>query len=126
MLSEPLLGSGWTEIDIAALKEAERVLLCQEGFAVKPRVIALLARLANHFKNDRSAEEWRMLFDDYFEDLKEFSDGDIEEAITKHRRDKKWFPKIAELREHCHASQTIRHENLKRLDHFFDKIGREK
>ena len=59
---------------------------------------ALWARLANHFRNERTPQEIRVLFDDYATDLSEFSEAHVDEAMQEHRRTKTWFPKIAELR----------------------------
>lgn len=63
------------------------------------RIIALLMRLANHFRKDRTAAEWTALAHDYVEDLCEFSEPHIAEAVRRHRRERSWFPKVAELRE---------------------------
>lgn len=64
-------------------------------------LIALLARLANHRSKERSPQQWQMLFEDYVEDLGEFSTAHIQEAIKEHRRSSTFFPASAELRAHC-------------------------
>ena len=77
--------------------------------------MAPLARLANHFRNERNAAEWQMLFEDYLSDLKEFSAADIEQAVIDHRRAKPFFPKIAELVELAETHKTLREFGLKRV-----------
>lgn len=42
----------------------------------------------------------------YFEDLAEFSEPHLAAAILKHRREKNWFPKTAELRSIAEAMQA--------------------
>lgn len=118
LLSEPLLGP-IGESDIAILREAEHVLAGQDAPALKQNVLGHLARLANHFSTDRSPAEWKMLFEDYWEDLAEFSDLDVHQALLDHRRGNKWFPKIAQLRKLCEESRTIRRINRERLARFF-------
>src|SRR5690348_10867984 len=48
--------------------------------------IAILARLANHRSKEKTPQEWKMLFEDYAEDLAEFSTGHVNEAVVEHRR----------------------------------------
>jgi len=64
-------------------------------------LIALLARLANHRSKERSRQEWQMLFEDYIEDLGEFSAAHMQEAIKEHRQSSPFFPASAELRGRC-------------------------
>lgn len=60
-------------------------------------LIATLARLANAMGGDRSAESWRMMFDDYADDLEGVSEAHLREIVRDHRRESNWFPKPAEL-----------------------------
>lgn len=69
--------------------------------------IAILAKLANHWKNDRSPQEWKMLFEDYCDDLSEFSEVHIEQAIRDHRRTSQWFPAISQIRIRCEELQEL-------------------
>ncbi|MND09520.1 hypothetical protein D3C83_329180 [compost metagenome] len=48
-----------------------------------------------------------MLFEDFAEDLAEFSDAHVQEAIAQHRRTCKFFPTPAELRALC-LEQVVR------------------
>lgn len=61
----------------------------------------MLARLANHRGKERTPQEWQMLFEDYCDDLAEFSDHHLHQAIQEHRKNSTWFPSIAELSERC-------------------------
>ena len=60
-------------------------------------VIALLARLANHFRAERPADSWQMLFEDYAADLDGVSEVHLREIIDAHRKESPWFPKVSEL-----------------------------
>lgn len=60
-------------------------------------LIAILARLANAIGGDRSTESWRMMFDDYAEDLEGISEAHLREIVKDHRQASNWFPKPAEL-----------------------------
>ena len=81
-------------------------------------LIGLLARLANHRWKERSRQEWQMLFEDYVEDLGEFSAEHMQEAIKEHRQSSPFFPASAELRARCleHVMRDkARLERCKRL-----------
>jgi hypothetical protein len=60
-------------------------------------VIGILARLANAIGGDRPTESWKMMFDDYAEDLEGISEAHLREIVSMHRRESNWFPKPAEL-----------------------------
>lgn len=75
--------------------------------ADKKIIIGLLGRLANHRQQDRTETEWRMLFEDYCDDLAEFSEAHIEQAIREHRRTSQWFPAIAQIRARCAELQEL-------------------
>ena len=66
-----------------------------------------MGRLANHRQQDRTETEWRMLFEDYCDDLAEFSEAHIEQAIREHRRTSQWFPAIAQIRARCAELQEL-------------------
>lgn len=87
--------------DAEALEVAAEALGMRLTQGRRETITAHLARLANHYTTERSKDEWRMLFEDYCEDLGEFSDAHVIEAIKDHRRTNKWFPKIEELRTRC-------------------------
>lgn len=76
--------------------------------------IALLARLANHFRSERPADAWQMLFEDYASDLNGISEAHLREAIEGHRKEKGWFPKIAELVERWNLLRHSENEQLRR------------
>ena len=82
---------------------------------------AQLARRANHYKNERSDREWKMLFEDFQADLGEFSDEEIYAAFTEHRRTVTFFPKVAEIRNIC---LRVREGAQKKIDRC-EKIMRE-
>jgi len=77
-------------------------------------VIAALWRLANHHKKDRTAREWEELFHDFIEDLGEFGEAHVIEALREHRQESKWFPKPAEIRSRCERLKAIDVEMLHR------------
>ena len=83
------------------MEETERALNAGLTPGRRAVTIALLARLAAHRKSDRTPQEWQMLFEDFAEDLAEFSDAHVQEAIVQHRRTCKFFPTPAELRALC-------------------------
>lgn len=93
----------WTmrELQAGEALAVQRALLVIEE-RMKPvtrhALRAHFARLANHFRNERSPEQIAVLFDDYAADLEPFSEAHIEEAMREHRRTKTWFPKVAEIR----------------------------
>jgi hypothetical protein len=67
--------------------------------ASRVTVIAALARLANHFRTDRPADAWQMLFEDYAHDLEGISEAHLAEVIRDYRTSKPYFPKVADLVE---------------------------
>jgi hypothetical protein len=85
----------------AALAGAVEILHGNLTPGHRAATIATLARLANHRAKERTADEWRMLFEDYAEDIGEFSNAHVKEAVTEHRRNSNWFPTSAELRKRC-------------------------
>lgn len=82
--------------------------------ASRDEIAAILTRLANHFRNERTAAEWKMLIEDYVHDLSRFSGAHVAEAIAEYRRSKPYFPKIAELYEICERMEFIEGEELRR------------
>lgn len=88
------------------LEEYRQILVARMAPCAPDALIVMLTRLSNHFKNERSPQEWQILFRDYLDDLAEYSEEAIAQALTEHRRNKKWFPKVAELRAACAAFQS--------------------
>lgn len=76
--------------------------------------MAHLARLANHFYSDRTPEAWKMLFEDYAEDLDGISEPHLREAVAGHRTDKQWFPKASELIERWNFLRYSETQKLRR------------
>lgn len=109
MVETPHEGRRYVPVELEPLTDAERDALTdtRDGLEAmlfpgnRAVLIALLARLANHRPKERSAAEWRMLFEDYAEDLAPFSDAHVSEAIREHRQSNNWFPTINELRTRC-------------------------
>lgn len=105
----PFRGRHIVRVENPPLTEAERAALEQTKLMLRERVepshkapvIALLARLANHRSKEKSATEWQMLFEDYAEDLAEFSAAHVQEAIKLHRQNSPFFPASSELRDLC-------------------------
>lgn len=105
-----------------ALEEARVWLESRLVPGTKQTIIGALARLANHSKSERSAAEWKMLFEDYCQDLGEFSDAHVQQAVVDHRRSSNWFPKIAELRERCSELRGLDAARLRRCEQQFGKL----
>lgn len=77
-------------------------------------VIGAIARLANHFRADRPADAWQMLFEDYAADLDGISEAHLSEAIRKYRASKPFFPKVAELVEIWNGLRLVEAEQHRR------------
>lgn len=77
-------------------------------------LIAILARLANNLGGDRTNESWKMLFDDYAEDLAGISEDHLREIAANWRRTGKWFPKASEILEQWNALRYAEMEKLRR------------
>lgn len=97
-------GRGWksrpiTSSDSQFLTKLEAEIADRNRPTDRVTLIAVLARLANAIGGDRSAESWKMMFDDYAEDLNGISEAHLREIVAKHRRSSNWFPKPAELVE---------------------------
>lgn len=98
------MGRGWkirpiSSSDSHFLIAIERRLGARQEPTDRVMVIAQLARLANHFRSERPADAWQMLFEDYAEDLAGISETHLREIITAQRNERSWFPKSAELIE---------------------------
>lgn len=91
----------------AAIQERQRP-------ADRPIIIAILARLANYYGGDRSPESWRMMFDDYAEDLAGISEAHLRDIAADHRKVSKWFPKVAEITEAWNLMKYREGEQLRR------------
>ena len=90
-----------TEAEAAALSEMMLVLDMRLKPGLRQTLVESLARIANHYNSERSPSEWQMLFEDYIQDLGEFSDATVSQALAEHRRESPWFPKIADLYKRC-------------------------
>lgn len=109
LVSDPERGRYFERVDLPPLTRLEISALSETVTALKHALapgrrtvlLAMLARLANHRTKERSAQEWKMLFEDYAGDLEEFSEAHIGEAIREHRQTSTFFPSIAELRTRC-------------------------
>ena len=82
--------------------------------ATADEISIALTRLANHFRNDRSPSEWKMLIEDYTHDLSQFSGAHVVEAIAEYRRTKPYFPKVSEIFEICERMAFLEGEDLRR------------
>lgn len=67
--------------------------------ASRNEIVALITRLAAHFPvSDRSEAQWRIVIEDYAEDLAEYPSDILRAAVTQYRREGKWWPKVSEIR----------------------------
>lgn len=109
MVNDPYRGRYMVRVENPPLTGAERAALATAAQHLQGNLtpghraptIAILARLANHRAKEKSQQEWKMLFEDYAEDLAEFSTAHVQEAVVEHRRNSNWFPTVAELRKRC-------------------------
>lgn len=112
-------GRGWKPLRLnsSELQTVDELASAYEGRQEpmqRERIIAHLGRLANHFHSDRTPQAWKMLFEDYAEDLSGISEPHLREVITAHRNEKNWFPKCAELIERWRFLQYSEAEKLRR------------
>ncbi len=70
----------------------------------------LLARYSNHFRSERSEDEWTALFKDYSRLLADLQYDMIEKACLNLWRTKTWFPKVAEIRDEVERLEKARHD----------------
>lgn len=70
----------------------------------------LLARYSNHFRNERSEDEWTALFKDYGRLLADLQYDTIEKACLNLWRTRTWFPKVAEIRDEVERLTKARHD----------------
>lgn len=83
--------------------------------AERPAIIITLTRLAAHFWGDRGPAEWKIVFEDYADDLAEFPPDIIGDGIVQYRRQAKWWPKVSELIELMRPKLLERRMQLARL-----------
>lgn len=103
-----------SKTDLPCLRTALAAFETRQRPAERAAIVARLARLANHFRSERPADAWQMLFEDYAADLDGISDAHLAEIITAHRRERSWFPKSAELTERWQAIRYREAEQLRR------------
>lgn len=80
--------------------------------------LALVSRLLNHWKNDRTDEEKDWLFDDWAEALEEFSADHLKAACKSWRENETFPPKIADIKAMCsgeRAKDQIAHRRCRIL-----------
>lgn len=76
----------------------------------------VLGRLLAHYHTpERGEASYRMLFEDYLDDLSEFPLAVVGEAARQWRRTKVFWPKVAELRELCDRIYTRELDRLARM-----------
>ena len=73
----------------------------------------LLARYSNHFRNERSEDDWTALFKDYGRLLADLQYEMIEKACLNLWRTRTWFPKVAEIRDEVERLEKARHDQSK-------------
>lgn len=74
-----------------------------------------LTRLAAHFWSERGPSEWKIVFEDYADDLKIFPADIIGASIATYRRQAKWWPKVSELLEIAKPMLAKRQTQLARI-----------
>lgn len=77
-------------------------------------IVEQLARLSNHFRGERSAASWDMLFEDYALDLEGISSIHLAAALDETRTTRQWFPKVADLMSLWHTRRFKDAERLRR------------
>lgn len=100
--------------DLQFLAALERHLAARQTPTTRVAIVAHLARLANHFRADRPADAWQMLFEDYADDLDGISEVYLREIVLASRNEKPWFPKVAELVERWEVIRYREGEQLRR------------
>lgn len=76
--------------------------------------LALVTRLLNNWKNDRTDEEKDWQFDDWADDLEQFSEAHLKIACATWRREQSFPPKIADIRALCMIERGRDHEMHRR------------
>lgn len=83
--------------------------------APRQAIIIALTRLAAHFWNDRPANQWKIVFEDYADDLGKIPADIVGEAITVYRTRGKFWPKVSELLEIAYPILLRRQRSLTRI-----------
>jgi hypothetical protein len=73
------------------------------------KLTMLLARYSNHFRSERSEDEWAALFKDYVRLLADVPYELVEKACLNLWRTKTWYPKVAEIREEAERLAKAQH-----------------
>lgn len=102
-----------------AIRDLGRLIIRQQD-ALRPatehEITVVLGRLAIHFWHpDQPEEHYRLMFEDWVEDLSEYPLAVLEQAATEWRRTQKWGPKISEFRAICDTIADRRRTELLRL-----------
>ena len=77
------------------------------------KLIVLLTRYSNHFRSERSEDEWTALFKDYARFLADVPYDMVEKACLNLWRSKTWFPKIAEIRDEAERIAKAQHDQTR-------------
>lgn len=109
MVDHPQRGRYYESAIYPPLTGIERSALVQGAAALRAmlmpgrrrQVIAILTRLVVHYPREKSADQWRMQFEDLADDLAQFSAAHVNETADQHRRSKFFYPKSVELRTGC-------------------------
>lgn len=80
-------------------------------------IITILTRLAAHFwDGHRDEQHWRIVFEDYADDLAAMPADIIQQGAVEFRRAGKWWPKSAELLEIMRPLLARRERDIRRLE----------
>lgn len=111
MLTATRQVDGWRERQWVALPlEPGQDVAVQQGLLVLDQrlqsapegvTLDLVDRLLNHWNDIRTAEEKANRFDDWAEDLEEFSEAHLAAACKTWRQNNSFPPKIADIRALC-------------------------
>jgi len=88
----------------------------QQNEYSQKKMTMLLARYSNHFRNERSEDEWTALFKDYARLLSDLQYEMIEKACLNLWRTKTWFPKVAEIRDEVERMIKARHDQSQQAE----------
>ena len=118
----------WHPPDLT-IEEARAAVVALEAALVpaRPEEIAMrVLRLSAHFgEAKRSQDAWRVIAEDFAEDLAPYPPDIISAGITAHRQNSIYWPKPKELRDLMHPLLARRRSHLRWLRQFVEREGQE-
>lgn len=92
--------------EVVALQQALVELDARLRRAGEGRTLFHVMRLLNNWKDTRSGQEKEWMFDDWAEDLEEFSEAHLRESCKAWRQNNSYPPKVADIRGLCIQART--------------------